>query len=290
MQLLAEAKQRAAVAGAAASTAADHNSQQGTSSAQLSFLAGAATTEAAGAPLTLVARNGILQNPSGKHNGVRVWGGGILRLPQTEWLSWEIDLLAQGRPSDGNDFSPVALDTASNGENKSVLRRSQLQTQQQQLSRIDRATQYEAMGIPTVHTLSQTSPKSSNAGAAIWLQAMPSGQLRHGGPADARTLHQLAGLYRQKIKQAKKNPNRVGAKWANERLRQMQSELKVRLGKEADAAAAAAPSSFSLAASQNHDSSWLPSFGGVWNEGSRSQHRKAFRDKHADGTDPPPAK
>jgi hypothetical protein len=35
---------------------------------------------------------GILQNPTGWHNGQRVWGGGIIKLKPSEWVPWPIDL------------------------------------------------------------------------------------------------------------------------------------------------------------------------------------------------------
>ncbi|GLE01591.1 hypothetical protein PINS_up010421 [Pythium insidiosum] len=42
---------------------------------------------------TLTSPDGILQNALGVHDGVRVWGGGIVKIRKSEWLPWGIDLL-----------------------------------------------------------------------------------------------------------------------------------------------------------------------------------------------------
>lgn len=44
---------------------------------------------------TLVSNTGILQNPTGWHNGVRVWGGGIIKLRKEDWIPWDIDKLLE---------------------------------------------------------------------------------------------------------------------------------------------------------------------------------------------------
>lgn len=41
---------------------------------------------------TYISKDGILQNASGFHEGKRVWGGGIVRVPKEEWVAWPIDL------------------------------------------------------------------------------------------------------------------------------------------------------------------------------------------------------
>ena len=46
----------------------------------------------AAAPKTLISKDGIMQNASGFHEGKRVWGGGIVRVPKEEWVPWPIDL------------------------------------------------------------------------------------------------------------------------------------------------------------------------------------------------------
>ena len=42
-------------------------------------------------PKTVVSKHGVLQNPTGWHEGKRVWGGGIVRIPPQEWIPWPID-------------------------------------------------------------------------------------------------------------------------------------------------------------------------------------------------------
>lgn len=43
-------------------------------------------------PKTLTSKLGILQNPTGMHQGNRVWGGGIIKVAPKDWIPWPIDL------------------------------------------------------------------------------------------------------------------------------------------------------------------------------------------------------
>lgn len=42
-------------------------------------------------PRTVWSKDGIAQNPTGWHNNVRVWGGGIVKVRAEEWRAWDID-------------------------------------------------------------------------------------------------------------------------------------------------------------------------------------------------------
>jgi len=42
--------------------------------------------------VTAINKLGIYQNPTGFHEGRRVWGGGIVKLKPQDWIAWEIDL------------------------------------------------------------------------------------------------------------------------------------------------------------------------------------------------------
>ncbi|CAI5717223.1 unnamed protein product [Peronospora destructor] len=44
---------------------------------------------------TVTSSEGILQNPFGRHEGKRVWGGGIVKVQKTEWILWPIDQLVK---------------------------------------------------------------------------------------------------------------------------------------------------------------------------------------------------
>eukprot|EP01121_Diplochlamys_sp_Union-15-3_P008552 TRINITY_DN2277_c0_g1_i2.p1 TRINITY_DN2277_c0_g1~~TRINITY_DN2277_c0_g1_i2.p1 ORF type:complete len:213 (+),score=53.64 TRINITY_DN2277_c0_g1_i2:388-1026(+) len=43
-------------------------------------------------PVTVISKLGIYQNPTGWHQGRRVWGGGIVKVKQEDWIPWKIDL------------------------------------------------------------------------------------------------------------------------------------------------------------------------------------------------------
>ncbi|ETN05778.1 hypothetical protein PPTG_23434 [Phytophthora nicotianae INRA-310] len=49
---------------------------------------------------TLTSSEGVLQNPLGRHEGKRVWGGGIVKLRKSEWIPWAIDQLVKEEQAD----------------------------------------------------------------------------------------------------------------------------------------------------------------------------------------------
>ncbi|GMF43785.1 unnamed protein product [Phytophthora fragariaefolia] len=49
---------------------------------------------------TATSADGVLQNPLGRHEGRRVWGGGIVKLRKDEWVPWAIDQLVKEEQTD----------------------------------------------------------------------------------------------------------------------------------------------------------------------------------------------
>ncbi|KAE9017443.1 hypothetical protein PF005_g14670 [Phytophthora fragariae] len=49
---------------------------------------------------TVSSDEGVLQNPLGRHEGKRVWGGGIVKLRKAEWIPWAIDQLVKEEQAD----------------------------------------------------------------------------------------------------------------------------------------------------------------------------------------------
>ncbi|EGZ09997.1 hypothetical protein PHYSODRAFT_396936, partial [Phytophthora sojae] len=49
---------------------------------------------------TVSSAEGVLQNPLGRHEGKRVWGGGIVKLRKSEWIPWAIDQLVKEEQAD----------------------------------------------------------------------------------------------------------------------------------------------------------------------------------------------
>jgi hypothetical protein len=86
----------------------------------------------------------------------------------------------------------------------------------------------------------------------------------------SKALQELASQYRLLLKASKKNPNRIGAAWANERLRQLAAEPNSQQ---------AAPESFGEPnTTVTNAKEWLPSYSGMWSDGSvsRSQHKRDY--------------
>jgi len=58
---------------------------------------------------TVWSSRGIPQHPSGMHSGQRVWGGGIVPLPPSAWIPWDIDKsemeeVGEGKEETGQDI------------------------------------------------------------------------------------------------------------------------------------------------------------------------------------------
>lgn len=61
---------------------------------------------------TLTSSEGVLQNPLGRHEGKRVWGGGMVTLRKREWIPWAIDQLVKEEQADHPEFQQTGADYA----------------------------------------------------------------------------------------------------------------------------------------------------------------------------------
>ncbi|POM81520.1 Hypothetical protein PHPALM_498 [Phytophthora palmivora] len=59
---------------------------------------------------TMTSVEGVLQNPLGRHEGKRVWGGGIVKLRKTEWIPWAIDQLVKEEQTDHLETKHTGVD------------------------------------------------------------------------------------------------------------------------------------------------------------------------------------
>ncbi|XP_068731972.1 centrosomal AT-AC splicing factor-like [Montipora capricornis] len=75
---------------------------------------------------TVQSEQGILQNPTGWHEGQRVWGGGIVkyRPGSTQWFPWMMDLMDNGSkscPSSADNVVPRFQTAQAYGENLTCI-------------------------------------------------------------------------------------------------------------------------------------------------------------------------
>ncbi|RMX62234.1 hypothetical protein KXD40_004988 [Peronospora effusa] len=59
---------------------------------------------------TVTSSEGILQNSFGRHEGKRVWGGGIVKLRKAEWILWPIDQLVKEEQADQPDMQQTGME------------------------------------------------------------------------------------------------------------------------------------------------------------------------------------
>ncbi|OWZ19770.1 hypothetical protein PHMEG_0005928 [Phytophthora megakarya] len=59
---------------------------------------------------TVTSAEGVLQNPRGRLEGKRVWGGGIVKLRKTEWIPWAIDQLVKDEQTDHPEMQQTRVD------------------------------------------------------------------------------------------------------------------------------------------------------------------------------------
>ncbi|KAG6963744.1 hypothetical protein JG687_00006370 [Phytophthora cactorum] len=62
---------------------------------------------------TLTSSEGVLQNPLGRHDSTRVWGGGIVKLRKAEWIPWPIDQLVREEQTDHPEVQQTGVENAS---------------------------------------------------------------------------------------------------------------------------------------------------------------------------------
>eukprot|EP00644_Phytophthora_capsici_P018279 jgi/Phyca11/127389/e_gw1.68.69.1 len=170
---------------------------------------------------TVSSVEGVVQNPLGRHEGKRVWGGGIVKLRKHEWIPWTVDQLVReeqaGQPethqAEVNDspFAHRVTELAQGGGLSSI------------------ASVSWGASVGNVHTAAvppwmvQTEEEYKQFNRRE--QTAP--------PPSTRTIHK-----------------------AERKRKDIFSELQSK---------------------SEYGPDWLPNFGGVWQEGSRSKTKQAFR-------------
>ncbi|XP_065184932.1 centrosomal AT-AC splicing factor-like isoform X2 [Sycon ciliatum] len=194
---------------------------------------------------------GILQNPTGWHDGQRVWGGGIVKYPpgSDQLLQWSVDrrqpTVTHGVASSCRSMPPPIQQPEAGGDGEIGV-----------ASGMTRIAKPVVKGLKgNVHTgatppwlLPDNLDSSSAAGDAAQATAI--------GPS-LEDFQQHA--YRQQF--ASSNPKRVGADHVNAMIRQ---------GMPSAAAGGIA------SGSEANDPLWLPNFGRVYNHGARSDTKREF--------------
>ena len=183
---------------------------------------------------TLKNHYGVVQNPTGWHDGVRVWGGGIVKykLPSNQWIPWEMDMYHKDHLKANPKVQlKLPVDTIPSTEPYESV--SKLDNHLVGLTKVTNQKYDHKRG--TIHT----------GAVPPWLcedveEESASSSIRPLiGPSEEIFVKHLE----RKGKLKKKNPKRVGANF------------------------------------DHHDETredWLPSFGGVWNEGARWKSRRHY--------------
>jgi len=60
---------------------------------------------------SITSPEGVLQNPLGRHEGRRVWGGGIVKLRKAEWIPWAIDQLVKEEQAENEGTQQFGADS-----------------------------------------------------------------------------------------------------------------------------------------------------------------------------------
>jgi len=193
-------------------------------------------------PKTLVSKHGVLQNPTGQHEGKRVWGGGIVRISPQEWIAWPIDNDDEAN-LEGESFMGAA---PTKGVYKSPA------------AKISGGRQTEhAFGANLnrikVGALEQGGGNVLSGAIPPWLKK-----------EEVKLFPELVSALSEALEQKRKpkNPNRIGAAWADKvnRMKRLKSLNISELTEEPE---------------ENHN--WLPNFGRVFNEGPRRMTAHEFR-------------
>jgi len=148
-------------------------------------------------PQTRVSKLGIFQNPTGIHEGKRVWGGGIIKIPQHEWIPWPIDLDSDDN-REGESFMGAAPTKGVHAMNKAAKGQG-IYTEHAFAANFG-SVQIPKMNEPNVFSPGHIPP---------WIK-----------PYEAELFPELITSLaeaRHKSKEDRKNPNRVGAAWVAQR-------------------------------------------------------------------------
>eukprot|EP00271_Cylindrocystis_brebissonii_P003032 TRINITY_DN13783_c0_g1_i2.p1 TRINITY_DN13783_c0_g1~~TRINITY_DN13783_c0_g1_i2.p1 ORF type:complete len:392 (+),score=75.55 TRINITY_DN13783_c0_g1_i2:104-1279(+) len=288
-------------------------------------------------PRTLISRQGIVQNATGQHNGQRVWGGGIVKCKRADWIPWPIDLDDEnpewassdvaGTPSLGaipqNQQTEPFAQQQPRGGGPHLATPPAESSQQQQQRGVQRGERGERTGKALQGTASKGSCLALAAGpgltvigprlplrpgeANIHTGGLPPWLQSHNATSNLSDTHFPAphAASSQSSKRARKlrNPKRVGAAWAEQRLREIEAEKEEleRMASEGNPLGSGEGSGHLLGRQvgsflvpteslrgargvEAHEAAtWLPSFGRVWQSGSRKDSRREFEEERERG-------
>eukprot|EP01125_Pyxidicula_operculata_P006269 TRINITY_DN2176_c0_g1_i1.p1 TRINITY_DN2176_c0_g1~~TRINITY_DN2176_c0_g1_i1.p1 ORF type:complete len:328 (-),score=99.43 TRINITY_DN2176_c0_g1_i1:66-1049(-) len=257
---------------------------------------------------TLISKHGIYQNPTGYHyyyeggssdgssrrgssssisssssgvgagegvEGRRVWGGGIIKIPQNQWLPWEIDLYIESEDHDVNQYNNHQH-YSKNNKNISLL----LVTESAHGENLTSITRKNSSSRNSSSSSGDSGSSGSGGGSGVTMDSSIIKNVYSGGPPPWLKEEEIQ-LYFPELTNAlkiianskkKKNPNRVGAAWAERRkIEMMQHSNK-----------------YSTTTNNNNDNNnntnnhvettnWLPNFGRVFNSGPRRTTALEFR-------------
>ncbi|TYZ65141.1 hypothetical protein PybrP1_007457, partial [[Pythium] brassicae (nom. inval.)] len=194
---------------------------------------------------TVASSAGVQQNPLGRTpDGLRVWGGGIVKLRKHEWIPWPIDLLVKHENDQNsgaaNAFSQPhvagtsAADTAAGESTAAFTHRVTEMAFSAGLGRVARVSWGDS--VANVHT----------AAVPPW-------------------------MVQSEDEYKRCNERQVGA----ERRKPLPPRHQPTATAVAPAARRTPPTATTAAAAGA--ATWLPNFGGVWQEGSRAQTKHEFK-------------
>jgi hypothetical protein len=216
-------------------------------------------------PKTLISKNGILQNPTGFHNGERVWGGGIIKVKPEDWIPWPIDLDDENdQYEEGKSYLGEVPTTSfylkSKSDNGTITNEGEI--------KVKRTIGY-APNLTRIEVQQLLPDGNIHSGAKPpWLcddvdnitSTLTTTKATNTTPERPVPSVDLSFLRTSKKKE--KNPNRVGADWVRYVQQQQQGGRSAQDNEKTS--------------SEAIDDMWLPKFGRVWNEGPRIASRREF--------------
>ncbi|KAL4118534.1 hypothetical protein PRIC2_010859 [Phytophthora ramorum] len=172
---------------------------------------------------TVTSAEGILQNPLGRHEGERVWGGGIVKLRKAEWVPWTIDQLVKEEQAEHPEMQQTGTEGAAFSHRVTELARGEGLSSIALVSWGANVGNVHTSAVPPWMVQTEEEYKKCNRRDQAATVSAPSNETNH-----------------KKVK----------------KRRDIFSELQSK---------------------SDNGPGWLPNFGGVWQDGSRSKTKHAFR-------------
>ncbi|TMW67647.1 hypothetical protein Poli38472_011267 [Pythium oligandrum] len=182
---------------------------------------------------TVVSPDGVLQNPLGRHEGKRVWGGGIVKVKKMEWIPWGIDRLVLAEDEHGLGDARASDTSALTLRVTEAARGSGLNS----IQRVNWGDQ-----VANIHT----------AAIPPWMVA---------SEEEYRRCNQ---------RNVNMEPTAPGVEHSS-------STKPVRRDAPSKTLKPGARDIFDRLNPQYDEKTWLPNFGGVWQEGPRSKTKREFK-------------